>query len=84
MAPATRSHTGDQGFASELLGATVGFGTHYLLKSNSQKMRFPLHTIHNLLQFWDNIESIATRTTPVLVFGLLVPAGDKSFVWKPQ
>jgi hypothetical protein len=36
--------------------------------------------MHNLLQFWDVIGSIATFTLPILVFGpLRLLSGDRSF-----
>ena len=36
------------------------------------------HRTHNLLQFWNVVESIATLTTDLSVFGMLL-VGDKSF-----
>jgi hypothetical protein len=46
-------------------------------KQHGQARCFRLHITHNLLQFSDNVESIANQTTLVLAFGL--SAGDKSF-----
>lgn len=68
----------DQDFARELRELLiVGSGARCLSKRRSQARCYCLHITHNLLQFSDNVESIATQTTLVLAFGL--HAGDKSF-----